>query len=41
MSDAMAQCLPVDLGIAARSGVAVPDVVQVDLGQSGRRGELL
>ena len=41
MSDAMAQRLPVDLGIAAHRGVAVPDVVQVDLWQSGCRGELL
>jgi hypothetical protein len=29
------------LGIAACGGVAVPHVVQVDLRQTGRRGELL
>jgi hypothetical protein len=41
VSDPLTQRLPVDLGIAARGGVAVPDVVQVDLWQSGRRSELL
>src|ERR1700747_2715886 len=41
VADAMAQRLPVDLGIASRGGVAVPYVVQVDLGQSRGRGELL
>jgi hypothetical protein len=40
VADPLTQRLPVDLGIA-RSGVAVPHVVQVDLGQPGRRGELL
>jgi hypothetical protein len=37
----LAQRLPVDLGIAARGDVAVAHVVQVDLRQPGRRGELL
>jgi hypothetical protein len=41
VADAVAQRLPVDLGIASCGGVAVPYVVQVDLGQPGRRGELL
>ena len=41
VSDPLTQRLPVDLGIAACGGVAVTDVVQVDLWQSGRRGELL
>jgi hypothetical protein len=39
MADARAQGLPVDLGITARRGVAVANVVQVDPGQSGRLGE--
>ena len=41
MPDALAQRLPVDLRITARGGVAVPDVVQVDLWQARGRGELL
>ena len=39
VADALAQRLPVDLGIPPGGGVAVPDVVQVDLGETGRRGE--
>jgi hypothetical protein len=41
VADPLAQRLPVDLGIAARGCVAVAHVVQVDLRQPGRRGELL
>ena len=41
MTDPLAERLPVDLRIAARGGVAVPHVVQVDFWQTGRRGELL
>ena len=41
VADAMTQRLPVDLRIASCGGVAVPDVVQVDLGQTCGRGELL
>jgi hypothetical protein len=41
VADAAAERLPVDLRIAARSGLAVADVVQVDLRETGRRGELL
>ena len=39
MADALAERLPVDLRIAASRGVAVPDVVKVDLGKTGRRRE--
>jgi hypothetical protein len=41
VADAVAQRLPVDLGVPASGGITVPDIVQVDLGQPGRRGELL
>jgi hypothetical protein len=30
-----------NLGVASRGGVAVPDVVQVDLWEAGRLGQLL
>ena len=33
MADALAERLPVDLRVPASRGVAVPDVVQVDLRQ--------
>ena len=38
--DALAQRLPVDLGVPARGRVAVPHVMQIDRRQPGRRGEL-
>ena len=41
VADALAQRLPVELRVAARGGVAVPDVVQVDLREIGRRRQLL
>src|ERR1035437_5347894 len=41
MTDSLTERFPVDLGVPARSGVAVPHVVQVDFRETGRRGELL
>ena len=41
VTDPLAERLPVDLLIAASGGVAVPHVMQVDLGQASPRGQLL